>query len=116
MSFFRKKMNTNMKVSAAIQILPNVADQDEMLRIVDRVIAYIAGSGLSYEVTPFETCLEGGDLDEMMEILKNCQLIAAEAGSRKVQAYIKLLYKPEGGILTMEEKTAKFRQKPEAEC
>ena len=67
-------------------------------------------------MTPFETCLEGDDLDEMMEILKNCQLIAAEAGSRKVQAYIKLLYKPEGGILTMEEKTAKFRQKPEAEC
>ena len=98
-----------MKVSAAIQILPNVADQDEMLRIVDRVIEYIAGCGLNYQVTPFETCLEGESLEEMMEILTNCQKIAAEAGSKKVQAYIKMLYKPEGGALTMEEKTGKYR-------
>lgn len=98
-----------MKASAAIQILPNLADQEEMLAVVDAVIAYIEESGLSYQVGPFETVVEGEDYDEVMEVVKNCPLVAAKAGAKKVSAYVKLVYQPEGGILTIDEKTGKYR-------
>ncbi|MCI8513161.1 MAG: thiamine-binding protein [Lachnospiraceae bacterium] len=98
-----------MRASAAIQILPNLSDQEEMLAVVDRVIAYIAGSGLSYQVGPFETVIEGEDYGEVMEVVKNCLTVAAGAGAEKVSAYVKLVYKPEGGVLTIKEKTGKYQ-------
>ena len=48
-----------MEASVAIQTLPGVADDDELCRIVDEVIAYIAGTGYTYFVGPFETTIEG---------------------------------------------------------
>jgi uncharacterized protein YqgV (UPF0045/DUF77 family) len=99
-----------MKASAAIQILPGVQEQDKMLAVVDQVIAYIAGTGLNYYVGPFETTIEGDDLDEVMEVVKNCQLVAAGAGCEKVSAYVKIVYKPEGGVLTIEDKIGKYRE------
>ena len=35
-----------MKASIAIQILPQVTDKDELVRIVDEVIDYIRSTGL----------------------------------------------------------------------
>ena len=48
-----------MEASVAIQSLPAVADDEELCRIVDEVIAYIASSGFNYFVGPFETTIEG---------------------------------------------------------
>ena len=48
-----------MKASVAIQVLPSVQDEDELIRIVDEVIAYIKSTGLNYYVGPFETTIEG---------------------------------------------------------
>ena len=67
-----------MNASVAIQVLPNVQDEEEVIRIVDEVIAYIRSTGLNYYVGPCETSIEG-DYDELMEIVKNCQLVAAKA-------------------------------------
>ena len=39
-----------MKASVAIQVLPSVQDEDELIRIVDEVIAYIKSTGLNYYV------------------------------------------------------------------
>ena len=47
----------DMKAGIAIQILPQVSDKDELVRIVDEVIDYIKSTGLRYEVGPFETSL-----------------------------------------------------------
>ena len=68
-----------MNASVAIQVLPTVTDDEEVIRIVDAVIDYIKSTGLSYYVGPCETSIEG-DYDELMEIVKNCQLVAAKAG------------------------------------
>ena len=57
-----------MSASIAIQVLPNTEDDRELCRIVDEVIAYIAGTGLRYEVGAFETTVEGPDYDRLMEI------------------------------------------------
>ena len=46
-----------MTASVAIQILPDVQGDDELIRIVDEVIAYIKSTGLNCYVGPFETTI-----------------------------------------------------------
>lgn len=48
-----------MQASIAIQVLPDVQSEDELIRIVDEVIAYIKSTGLNCYVGPFETTVEG---------------------------------------------------------
>lgn len=92
--------------SAAIQVLPKV-DDENTLRIVDEVIAYIKSSGLNCVVGPFETTVEG-DYDRIMEIVKRCSLICIEKGAPSVMTYVKISYKP-AGTWTIAEKTDKHR-------
>ena len=95
-----------MNASVAIQVLPKVNSDEEVIRVVDAVIAYIQSTGLNYFVGPCETCIEG-DYDELMDIVKECQHIAIRAGAPSVCAYIKVTYKPEGDVLTIEKKVTK---------
>lgn len=98
-----------MSASIAIQVLPQAENDQELCRMVDEVIAYIAGTGLKYEVGPFETTIEGESYDVLMEIAKECQKVAVRAGAPKVSAYIKVNYCPEGDILTIDQKIGKYR-------
>ncbi|MBQ8894307.1 MAG: thiamine-binding protein [Clostridia bacterium] len=100
-----------MKASVAIQTLPAAENDEELIRIVDEVIAYIASTGLNYYVGPFETAIEGEDYDQLMDIVKECQHIAIRAGAPKVSAYIKVVYEPEGEVLTIDKKVTKHHQK-----
>ena len=99
-----------MKASVAIQTLPAVDNDEELIRIVDEVIAYIASSGLNYYVGPFETTVEGEDYDQLMDLVKECQHISVRAGAPKVSAYIKVVYEPEGEVLSIERKVSKHHQ------
>ena len=99
-----------MNASIAIQVLPAAPNQDELLRIVDEVIAFIKSTGLHYHVGPFETTIEGDDYDQLMDIAKECQHVAIRAGAEKVSAYIKVVYRPEGDILTIDKKITKHAQ------
>ncbi len=96
-----------MKASVAIQVLPAAENSDEAIRIVDEVIAYIRSTGLNYYVGPFETAIEGDDYDLLMDTVKECQHIAIRAGAPRVSAYIKVVYEPEGEVLTIEKKVSK---------
>lgn len=78
---------------------------------MDEVIAYIAGMGLRYEVGPFETTVEGEDIDQLMDIAKECRHVAVRIGAAKVSSYIKAVYRPEGGILTIDQEIGKYRRK-----
>lgn len=98
-----------MNGSIAIQVLPKVETDDEVCRIVDRVIEYIKSTGLSYHVGPFETTIEG-DFEKLMDIVKECQYIAIKAGAPSVMSYVKIHFKPEGGVLTIEDKIAKHNR------
>lgn len=98
-----------MNASIAIQILPKVDENKEVIRIVDEVIAYIKSTGLNYYVGPFETSVEG-DFDKLMEVIKECNLIAVKAGAPQVSSYVKIVYRPEGDVLTIEEKVTKHHQ------
>lgn len=99
-----------MKASVAIQTLPATENDEELVRIVDEVIDYIKSTGLNYYVGPFETAIEGEDYDQLMDIVKECQHVAIRAGAPKVSAYIKVVYEPEGEILTIDKKVTKHHQ------
>ena len=99
-----------MNASVAIQVLPDVNTDEEVIRIVDEVIAYIKSTGLNCYVGPFETTIEGDSYDQLMEIVTNCQKIAINAGCASVSAYVKIVYKPEGGVLTIDKKVSKHHK------
>lgn len=98
-----------MSASIAIQILPKVDTDAEVCRIVDDVIAYIRSTGLSYHVGPFETTIEGDSIDMLMDIAGECLHAAVRSGAPKVSAYIKAVYRPEGEILTIDQKIGKYQ-------
>ena len=99
-----------MKASVAIQSLPQADNDQELVRMVDEVIDYIRSTGLNYYVGPFETTIEGENYDQLMDIVKECQHVAVLAGAPKVSAYIKVVYEPEGEILTIDQKVTKHHQ------
>ena len=88
-----------INASVAIQVLPDVLDDKET-----------ESTGLKMFVSPFETTIEG-DYDKLMEIVKNCQLIAVKAGAPGVKTYVKIFFNPNDGILTINEKTDKYIDK-----
>ena len=98
-----------MNASVAIQVLPKASSDEEVIRVVDEVIAYIKFTGLNYFVGPCETSIEG-DYDELMGIVKECQKVAVKAGAKSVSAYVKINYRPEGEVLTIEKKVTKHHQ------
>ena len=98
-----------MNASVAIQVLPSVQEEEEIIRIVDEVIDYIKSTGLHYYVGPGETAIEG-DYDELMEVVKNCQLVAAKAGCQSMNTYVKISFKAEGDVLTIDKKVTKHHQ------
>jgi len=99
-----------MTASVAIQVLPKVDSDEELIRIVDEVIAYIKSTGLNCYVGPFETTIEGDSYDELMDIIKECQHVAIKAGAAEVSAYVKISYRPEGEVLTIDKKVTKHHQ------
>lgn len=99
-----------MTASVAIQVLPAVDTDEEVIRIVDEVIDYIRSTGLNYYVGPFETTIEGDDYDQLLDIVKECQKVAIRAGCPGVSAYVKIAYKPEGGVLTIDKKVSKHHK------
>ena len=98
-----------INASIAIQVLPNVVGNEEIVRVVDKVIEFIKSKGLKMNVAPFETTIEG-DFDELMEIVKECQVVAVKAGADGVMSYVKINYKPKGDILKIDEKISKYNR------
>ena len=99
-----------MKASVAIQVIPAVSNQDELIRIVDEVIGFIKSTGLHYHVGPFETAIEGDDYNMLMDIVKECQHVAVRAGAQSVSSYVRVVYCPEGEVLTIDKKITKHTQ------
>ena len=98
-----------MHANVAIQVLPSVYEDEEIVRIVDAVIDYIKSTGVTYYVGPCETAMEG-DYEQLMDIVKECQHVALRAGCPGVSAYIKVSYKPEEGVLTIDKKVSKYHK------
>ncbi|API71828.1 MULTISPECIES: thiamine-binding protein [Leuconostoc] len=94
--------------SIAVQVLPMTADTEEVIRIVDHVIAYINKSGVNYQVGAFESTLEG-DYDQLMDILKNLPKVAAQISDIPVMVYSKINMATDSDVLTIAKKTDKYK-------
>jgi uncharacterized protein YqgV (UPF0045/DUF77 family) len=96
--------------SVALQVLPK-ADDGKVFGIVDKVIEYIASTGVNYVVGPFETTMEG-DFDQLMDIVRNSQRICIDNGAESVMSYVKIAFKPTGkGTASIQEKIGKFEKR-----
>lgn len=96
-----------MFAAMAVQVLPNVEDDEMTVKIVDKVIEKIKEAGYSYEVGPFETTIEG-DYDGLMDLYKALAPLAIEAGCEKVAIYSKL-FCSKNRLMTSDEKVSKHR-------
>lgn len=94
--------------SVAIQILPLNSDEENTLKVVDRVIEFIESKTDQFEVSSFETTIEG-EYEEVMAIITEVIKIAGEAHP-DIFSNIKVRYKSEGQVLTTDEKTTKYRK------
>jgi uncharacterized protein (TIGR00106 family) len=74
----------------SIQILPKVNAGEEVIPYVDRAIEIIKASGVPYRVGPLETTMEG-DLDHLLDIVKQMNTAMFEKGSPSVMSQIKLV-------------------------
>jgi uncharacterized protein YqgV (UPF0045/DUF77 family) len=93
--------------SIAFQILPKTTSNDKTIKIIDKVIALIKNSGVTYEVGPMETTMEG-DLDTLFAIVRKSQDVALKNGAEQVFSNVKILYNPKG-VMTISEKVTKHR-------
>ena len=55
------------KASVSFQILPKTPNDKKALKTIDAVIAFVRQTGVSYEVGPMETTMEG-DLGTLLNI------------------------------------------------
>lgn len=97
-----------LNCSVAIQVLPLYSQEAQALDVVDKVIAFIDSKTDHYAVSAFETTIEG-DYTEVMAIVTEAIRIAGEAHP-DIFANIKVRYKADGQVLTIDEKTAKYHE------
>ena len=90
-----------VKSNVSLQVIPSTEKEADLYPIVDKVIELIEESGVKYQVGPMETTMEG-ELDELLEIVREAQHVCEKHGARRVLSVVKIDYKP-GGV-TMGEK------------
>lgn len=93
-------------VNLSLQVIPCVPEE-RIYAVVDKVIDYISSRGVKFVVGPMETTMEG-ELDTLMDIVKEAQRICIEEGASRVASVVKIDYKSEG--VTIDEKIAKYSQ------
>ena len=92
-------------INLGIQIVPKSKTQ-EAYALVDKAIEIIQASGVKYEVTPFETVMEGPE-KQLMEIAHQAQEAVLEAGADEILVYYRMQIRSRQDV-TMEEKTGKY--------
>ena len=93
-------------INLGIQIVPKSKSKDTYA-LVDKAIEVIQQSGVKYEVTPFETVMEGPQ-DTLMEVARKAQEAVLEAGAEEVLVYYRMHIKKDSDA-TIAEKTGKFK-------
>lgn len=92
-------------INMSLQVIPLV-ESEKVYPIVDEVIEHIKSTGVKYLVGPMETTMEG-ELDTLLDIVKEAQRICQMKGADRVISIVKIDYSPKG--VTMDEKIYKYR-------
>lgn len=97
----------NFIVNASIQILPVVNDRHPY-EWVDEAIAIIEASGISYEVGPFATVLEGG-YEAIMQVINDVNEYLYTKNCNEWITAVQIQIRSSGDI-TADEKIAKYKE------
>ncbi|MFC7062065.1 thiamine-binding protein [Halobacillus seohaensis] len=95
---------TNSLVS--FQILPKTNNGEDVIPYVDDAISIIDDSGLTYEVHPLDTTIEG-NLSDILPLIEKVNEAMIDKGCHNVISQIKILYQPTGA--SMNQLTEKYR-------
>ena len=95
------------QINASIQLIPIVQDRHPY-DWVDEAIAIIQQSGITYEVGPFATVLEG-TYGEVMEVIRQVNEHLFARGCPEWITSLQIQIRS-GGDITGSEKTDKFRK------
>jgi uncharacterized protein YqgV (UPF0045/DUF77 family) len=90
-------------VTVAVECIPLCLDP---YPVVDEAIAVIKASGVTHEVTPMETVMQG-NLDTLLEVVKAAHRRCLAAGADKVLTIVKI--SDAAGGSTIADKMAKYR-------
>ena len=91
-------------IIAAFQVLPHGVK--DVYGCVDAAIGVVQKSGLEYDVSSFETTLQG-TYDQIMEVIKRAQQACFDYGAESVLCNIKIANRPTG--TTIAEHIGKYR-------
>ena len=92
---------TNHLITLGLQIVPKSKTHDTY-SLVDRAIEVIQQSGIKYQITPFETVMEG-KYEDIMMISEIAQKAVMEAGAEECLVYYRIHYRKNQDV-TFEEK------------
>jgi uncharacterized protein YqgV (UPF0045/DUF77 family) len=95
------------KINLGFQVLPRVPEGIHPYSVVDKAIEAVQASGVKHEVGAMETVMEG-EMDQLIEIVKNAIEACVRAGATDVMTHIKIHYRPEG--VSMDEKLQNYRR------
>lgn len=90
----------------SIQIIPKTKNGEDVIPYVDAAIEVIEKSGVTFEVHPLETTMQG-ELTELLTVIEKMNKKMVELGSDSIISQVKVLYKPSGA--SMDELTEKYR-------
>ena len=93
------------QVNIGIQVIP-FSGKKNLYEIVDKAIAVIKESGITFRVCPFETVMEG-DYDTLMDLIKKAQEACFLNGAYEVITNIRIQARKDGNV-TIEEKMYKY--------
>ncbi|MCC3378968.1 MTH1187 family thiamine-binding protein [Paenibacillus farraposensis] len=90
----------------SIQVIPKTPNNEDSYPYVDKAIEVIQRSGVKHQVNPLETTMEG-ELDELLNVVKEMHKALTEAGSPSIISQIKIAHNPQG--VSMSKLTEKYR-------
>ncbi|MDN3668155.1 thiamine-binding protein [Echinicola jeungdonensis] len=94
-------------INLGLQIVPK-SKHHHSYDLVDAAIEVIKAAGVKFEITPFETVMEGPE-DLLHEVARKAQSAVLEAGAEEILVYYRMQIRKEADV-TMNEKTEKHRK------
>ncbi|GAA0307213.1 uncharacterized protein (TIGR00106 family) [Gracilibacillus halotolerans] len=91
----------------SIQIIPTTKNGEDSIPFVDEAIQIIEQSGVSYQVNPLETTMEG-ELAELLNIIEKMNERLHELGCPSIISQVKI-YSRKDKQASMQDLTKKYR-------
>lgn len=93
---------TDHLATLGIQIVPKSKKLDTYT-LVDAAIEVIQNSGITYQITPFETVMEG-PYDQLMQIAEQAQQAVLDAGADECLVYYRIHYRKDANVTFAEKR------------